>query len=157
MDKRELSKRVTELYADELQYAIARDDEVDVTKARTRAAMRIGREMEGRDMSAFWIGYVEGIARSVERQFEVDLSTGQLRFQDALRVADLTLVPTPKARVRDWLALDARHEEKFQQHASARSHERDAIREVVERLRAHGGDPTTFEACPDLFAEHKAA
>lgn len=153
MDRHEIRKRALELYSDEIQYSIARDDEVDLNSAREKAARRLGQEMDGRDMSPVWSGYVEGIARSAERSFEVDPSTGQLRFDDALRIRDLTFVPTPKARVHDWLALDARHEEKFLQHALARGRERDAIREIVERMRAHGGDPTTYEACPDMFAE----
>lgn len=157
MDRHEIKKRAQELYADEIQYAIARDDEIDLNTARHRAAMRLGREMEGQDMSLVWVGFVEGIARSAERGFEVDAATGQLRFGDALRVRDLTFVPTPKARLRDWLALDARREEKFQQHAAARDQERAFYREIVERLRAHGGDPTTFEACPDLFGHEAAA
>lgn len=157
MDKRDFRKRVVEIYADEMQYAIARDDEVELERIRVRAAMRLSRLMDGQDQSFLWLGYVEGIARQVERQFEVDVSTGQLRFGDALRVRDLTFVPTPKARLRDWLALDARHEEKFQEHAAARSQEREGIRSIVERLRAHGGDPTTFEACPDLFPEAESA
>lgn len=157
MDKDVIRRRALELYSDEIQYAIARDDEVDLNSAREKAARRLGQEMDGQDMSPVWIGYVEGIARSAERSFEVDPTTGQLRFGDALRVRDLTFVPTPRARVHDWLALDARHEEKFLQHALARGHERDAIHEIVERMRAHGGDPTTLEACPDLFAEAKVA
>lgn len=159
MDKHEIRKRALELYADEIEYAIARDDEIDLNHARARASMRLGREMEGQDMSSLWIAYVDGIARAAERGFEVDPATGQLRFGDALRVRDLTFVPTPKARLRDWLALDARHEEKFQQSAAKRERNRDAIRGIVERLRAHGGDPTTLEACPDLFpaADSEAA
>jgi len=155
VDKQEIKKRAIELYAGELQYAIAGEEEVDLDATRHRAAMRLGREMEGQDMSPVWVGYVQGIARDTERGFEVDAS-GQLRFGDALRVRDLTFVPTARARERDWLALDARHEEKLQQFAARRSQERDAIRSIIDRLRAHGGDPTTFEACPDLFPAAEA-
>lgn len=157
MDRHELRKRVSALYEDELQYAIARDDEIDLTSCRSRAAMRIGREMEGLDISAVWIGYVEGIARTVERGFEEDLTTGQLRVDGALRTGDLTFVPTPRMRERDWLTVDERHEIKYREHEAARAREQEAIRGIVERLRAHGGDPTTLEACPDLFAEREAA
>jgi hypothetical protein len=153
MDRTELRKRAVELYEDELQYAIARDDEIDLGSCRSRAAIRIGREMEGLDISAVWLGYVEGIARNVERGFEEDLTNGQLRLSGALRTGDLMFVPTPRMRERDWLTVDERHEAKYREHAEKRDRERAAIRGIVDRLRSYGGDPTTFEACPDLFGE----
>lgn len=151
MDKQEIAKRCHALYEDELQYAISRDDKLDLARCRARAAMRIGREMEGQDISGVWLGYVEGIARNVERGFEIDLSSGQLRLDGAIRTAALSLVPAGKAREQDWLDHDELRELKFREHAAKRARERDAIREIVDRLRAHGGDPTTIEACPDLF------
>lgn len=159
MDKAELRHRAVTLYEDELQYAIARDDEIDLSACRARAARRIGQEMEGRDMSSVWIGYVEGIARGVERGFEEDLRGGQLRLDGAMRTGDLMFVPTPRMRERDWLAVDERHQVKVTQHVEKAAREHAAIREIVERLRAHGGDPTTIEACPEMFAvtESKAA
>lgn len=157
MDEHELKRRITELYADELQYAIARDDEVDVVTCRARAAMRIGREMEGEDISALWLGYVIGIARSVEHAFEDDLSNGVLRIDGAVRTADLVLVPNARMRERDWLAVDERHRLKLAQHRGKFEREHEARMAIVERLRAHGGDPTTLEACPDLFPEQSVA
>src|SRR5258708_9488867 len=132
MDRDEVRKRALNFYCDELQYAIARDDEIDLNNARARAAMRLGRDMDMEDLSGVWLGYIEGIARSAERGYEVDTSTGQLRFDGALRVRDLTFVPTAKAKLRDWLSLDDRHETKFQQHAAAREPERDFTRVTVE-------------------------
>lgn len=157
MDKTELRKRVTVLYENELQFAIARDDEIDLSSCRARAAIRIGQEMEGEDISAIWLGYVEGIARHVERGFEEDLTNGQLRLDGAVRTGDLTFVPTPRMRERDWLAVDDRHQTKLDEHQVKREREHVAVLSIVGRLRAHGGDPTTIEACPDLFVIDEAA
>jgi hypothetical protein len=157
VNRDEIRKRALYHYEDELQYAIARDDEVDVVRARARAAARIGREMDGQDISGVWLGYIEAIARGVERRFEIDLTSGQLRMSGAVRVGDLVLVPAARMRLRDWLAFDARREAKFEEHANKRNAERKATSEIIDRLRAFGGDPTTFEACPDLFPEAQAA
>jgi len=152
MDKREMQERVKFFYADEIQYALARDDEIDLTTCRARAAIRVGREMEGRDISAVWLGYVEGVARNVEASFEEDITHGQLRLGGAIRVRDLTFVPTPKMRKRDWLTVDDRHHQKLVEHQAKRAREHEVIEQIVERIDAHGGDPTTIEACPDMFA-----
>lgn len=157
MDRHELKKRAQELYSDELQYAIARDDEIDLASLRARAALRLGREMEGGDMSIVWIGYIEGIARQAERAFEVDAATGQLRISGALRVGDLTFVPAAKARIRDWMALDDRRSAKLEEHRAAYTREHEAIASIVARMQEYGGDPTTAEACPDLFADEAVA
>lgn len=153
MDRRTLRRRATELYADELAWAIGSDERVELGNPRERAAARLGREMVDSDLSSIWLGYIEGIARATERNFEVDASTGQLRMGGALRVDDLTFVPVAQARIDDWLALDARHEAKLQEHIVSRDREREAHALIIGRLRAHGGDPTTFEACPDLFVD----
>lgn len=159
MDKKELRRRVTEIYESELSHALGHDEEIDLAQCRSRAAIRIGAEMAEEDISAVWIGHVEGIARNVERGFEVDLSNGQLRMDGAIRTAALSFVPATKARALDWTKHDQLREAKFREHASKRSGEREAIREIVNRLRSHGGDPTTIEACPELFldAEEQAA
>lgn len=157
MDKTEISRRVRELYEDELQYAIARDNEIDLTSCRARAALRVGREMEGQDISAVWIGYVEGIARGIERGFEEDLANGWLRLDGAVRTGDLTFVPTGWMRERDWLTVDERERVKVEEHEAKFARKHEARMEIIERLRAFGGDPTTAEACPDLFASEAAA
>jgi hypothetical protein len=159
MDRREIRERALELYSDELAYAIDADSEVaeiTLTEIRARAALRLGRAMAEEDISGVWLAYIDAIARTVERHFEVEVD-GQLKIGGAIRVGDLTFVPVAKARERDWLALDERHELKFREHAAKRAREREAIHAIVDRLRAHGGDPTTFEACPDLFATDEAA
>jgi hypothetical protein len=153
MDKHDLSKRAREIYADEIQYAIEGEpDRVDLADARTRAAERLGREIEGEDMSAVWSGFVDAIARQTERGFEDDLATGQLRFDGALRVQDLTFVPTPKARIRDWLEVDARHLNKVDHHVAKYQADHATRMEIVAEMEAFGGDPTTSEACPHRFA-----
>jgi hypothetical protein len=151
MAKTEIRARAQELYEDEVQYAIARDEEVDLQQARARAAERLGREREGQDNSDVWLGYIDGIARSVERGFEIDATSGQLRLGGALRVGDLVFVPADKARIRDWMALDQRREDTFRKHESKREKEQEFIHAIVDRMREFGGDPTTLEACPDLF------
>jgi len=148
---RQLQKRAAVLYEDELQYAIARDDQIDLATCRAKAAMRFGRDLTADDLGAIAVGVIERIARQVERGFEEDLSTLQLRIGGAIRTGDLTFVPSARARVADWLNLDEIREEVFRQHEAKRSRERDAIRSIVGRMREHGGDPTTIEACPDLF------
>lgn len=157
MNRDEIRKRTGDLYEDELQWSIDRDDQVDIAKARSRAAVRLGREMEGQDISGVWLGYVEAIARNIERRFEIDLTSGQLKIDGALRVGDLTLIPAGRMRLRDWVEFDARREAKYQEHADKRVSEREVTRAIIDRLRAHGGDPTTLDACPDLFSEQKAA
>jgi hypothetical protein len=153
MDKAEIRQQAVFYYEDELQYAIARDDKIDLNVCRAKAAMRVARKFEGQDLSPLWLGYIEGIARQVERGFEEDLTAGQLRFDGALRTGDLTFVPTPRMREHDWLSVDERHERKMREHVTKREREREAIRRIVERLRSYGGDPTTIEACPDLFPQ----
>lgn len=157
MDKHEIRQRARVLYEDELQYAIARDDEVDVTRCRARAAVRLGRELDGQDISGIWLGYVEGIAKTIEVAFEDDLSDGHLRFGGTIRTAANRLVPSGKARRQDLIAHDLMREQKFVEHAAKRTAERSAIAGLVARLDEFGGDPTLFEACPDLFEETQAA
>lgn len=156
MDKTEIRKRAQELYENELQHANERDDRIDYGRCRARAAIRIGSEMEGQDISGVWLGYIEGIARGCERGFEIDLASGQLRLDGAVRVGNLAAVPAGKMRELDWLAHDQMRETKLRDHSEKRAHERDAIRGIVDRLRSFGGDPTTLEACPDLFGEQAA-
>lgn len=157
MDKQAIRQRAQALYEDELQYSIARDERIDLARCRSRAAVRIGREMEGRDISGVWLGYVEGIARAVERGFEIDLSNGQLRVEGCVRVGNLAAIPAGKMRAADWIEHDAMRENKLREHVEKREHERQQIRQIVGRLRKHGGNPTTLEACPDLFAAEVAA
>lgn len=157
MDKTDIRKRGTALYEDELQYAIGRDDEVDLTACRSRASMRLGREMEGQNIDAVWFGYIEGIARSVERGFEIDLAIGQVRIGGALRTGSLRFVPADKARERDVVAWDDLREQKLHDFAAKRAQERPLVQEIVERMRSLGGNPTMLEACPYLFGEEAAA
>lgn len=152
MDKQQIRQRAQTLYEDELQYAIARDDEVDILSCRSRAAIRLlGREMEGQDVSAVWLGYIEGIAKGVERGFEVDLSEGEMRIGGVLRTGSLRVVSADRARERDLIAWDQLREEKFQQFAAKRGQERPLVQEAVARMREMGGDPMLIEACPDWF------
>lgn len=157
MAKNEITARARELYEDELQHAIEHDDEVDMTRARMKAAMRLGRLYEGRDISALWYSLVDGIARQVERGFEVDIASGQFRIGGAIRVAPLTFVPLQRAHAKDLLAHFAIREAKAVEHAAKWAQEGPAILAVVERMEAHGGDPTLIDACPDLFAIEAAA
>lgn len=152
MDRQEIRKRTRDLYADELQYAIARDDEVDTEAVREKAAARLARQLDERELYELCRGMVDAVSRSIERQFVVDLDTMQIGIGTALRTAANTLVPTARARRRDWLAFDALREQVFQDHAEKRTQERTAIRDIVARLDEYGNDPATFEACPDLFA-----
>lgn len=151
MDKHEIKRRAVALYEDELQYSIARDEQVDVARCRSRAGVRLGREMEGQDTSAVWLGYVENIAKSVERGFEVDLSVGEMRIGGVLRTGALRLVAADRARERDLLDWDALREQKMQEFVAKRSQERPLVQEAVDRMRGIGGDPTLIEACPDWF------
>lgn len=150
MDSREIKGLALELYSDELGHAIATADRIGLQDVRVRAAGRLDHAMATEDMRGVWLAYIDAIARAAERHFEVEVD-GQLRIGGAIRVGDLELVPVEKARERDWLALDDRRELKFQEHAAKRQREREAIRAIVDRLRDHGGDPTTLEACGDLF------
>lgn len=157
MDKIEIRKRAQALYEDELQYSIARDDEVDLTRCRSKAAIRLGREMEEQDISGVWLGYIEGIARAVERGFEIDLSVGEIRIGGTLRTGPLRFIPADKAREHDLLEWDAMRDSKLQDFVAKRAQEKPLIESIVGRMRAYGGNPTMLEACPDLFGEEKAA
>jgi len=151
MDKTEIRQRAQVLYEDELKYAIDRDDEVDILKCRSRASMRLGREMEGQDVSAVWLGYIEGIAKGVERGFEVDLSVGEMRIGGVLRTGSLKVVAADRAREIDLIAWNEMREQKLTQFAAKRSQERPLVQEAVGRMRQMGGDPTLIQACPDWF------
>lgn len=156
MDKLEIRKRAQALYEDELQYAITRDDEVDLVRCRARAATRLGREMDGQDISGVWLGYIEGIARGCERGFEIDFAVGQIRIGGMLRTGPLRFIPADRARAKDVLEWDVMREQKLSDFAAKRDHERPLVREALERMYAFGGDPTLLEAWPDLFGEQAA-
>lgn len=156
MDKDEIRKRARELYEDELQFSIARDDQVDLIQCRSRAAMRLGRELENQDISGVWLGYIEGIARSTERGFEIDLTVGEIRVGGTLRTGVLKVVPADKAREADLIEWYALREAKLDEFVAKRQQERPFVAEIIDRMRAHGGDPTLLEACPDLFGHEKA-
>lgn len=151
MDRNELRARGRELYADEMQYALAREDEVLTDTLKERATMRLAREVSEEEVYELCYGTIESVARQVERQFVVDLSNMQLSIGGAIRTSDRTLVPVDRARARDWIAFDALREASFQDHAAKRAREREAIRAILARLDAFGGDAATIEACPDLF------
>ena len=153
MDKHEITRRATFLYEDELQYAIARDDVVDIDRCRSRAATRLGQEMEGQDTSAVWFGFIEGIAKRVERGFEIDLSVGEMRLGGVLRTAALRLVAADRAREKDLMDWNTMREQKLQEFAAKRSQERPLVQQAIDRMREVGGDPTLIEACPDWFAK----
>lgn len=157
MDKQEIRKRGTALYEDELQYAIARDDEVDLNSCRSRAALRLGRELDGQDISAVWLGYIEGIARSVERAFEIDLDIGQVRIGGALRTGALRFVPADKCHARDLMEWDALREQKLNDFRAKREHERPIVAEALRRMDEYGGDPTLLSVWPELFEGRDAA
>lgn len=152
MDKHEITKRAIFYYEDELQYAIARDDVPDIDRCRTRASVRLGREMDGQDTSAVWLGFIEGIAKRVERGFEVDLSAGEMRIGGVLRTGTLRLVVAEKAREHDLIEWDALREQKLREFVEKRGQERPLVQSAVSRMREMGGDPTLIEACPDWFA-----
>lgn len=160
MDKEQIRQRAQFLYEDELTYSIKRDDEVDILKCRSRASMRLGREMEGQDTSAVWLGYIEGIAKSVERGFEVDLSVGEMRIGGVLRTGSLRVVSADRARERDLIAWNEMRDAKLQQFQVKRDQERPLVQDAIARMREMGGDPTLIQACPDWFgaaAEENAA
>jgi DNA-directed RNA polymerase delta subunit len=152
MDRQEIRERARFLYGDSLQYAIAREDEVDTNSVRENATLRLTREMEGLEIYELCRGMIDSVAKNVERQYIVDFETGQLSIGSAIRTGDNTLCPVEKARLRDWLAFDEIRERVFQSHAAKRAAEREQIAEIVERLSTVGGDPTTLEACPEKFA-----
>ncbi len=157
MQRHEISTRAAEVYADELRYALAREPEVDTEATRERATLRFAREMEGEENHYFLCrGWIEAVHNRVERSVVVDVD-GQLSVDGAIRVGDNILVPVAKAKVWDWTRFDQIREDKFQQHAEKRSRERQVIQEIIERLHSHGGNPTTFEACPEMFGEERAA
>lgn len=156
MDKLEIRRRAQELYEDELQFAIRRDDEIDVARCRARAATRLGREMEGRDISGVWLGYIEGIARGCERGFEIDFAVGQIRIGGMLRTGPLRFIPADRARAKDVLEWNVMRDRKLSDFAAKREHERPLVREALERMYAFGGDPTLIEAWPDLFGAQAA-
>lgn len=157
MDRQEIRNRSRDLYADELRYALAREDEVDTDVSRERATTRLTREMEGQEIRELCRGMIDSVAKNVERQYVVDLDSPQLIFGGAIRTGDNLLCPVEKARRRDWRLFDEIREQVFAQHASKRDRERKAIAEIMARLDERGDDPTTLEACPDLFAEAAAA
>lgn len=157
MDRQEIRERARFLYGDSLQYAIAREDEVDTDAVRENATLRLTREMEGMEIYELCRGMIDSVAKNVERLYIVDFQTGQLKIGSAIRTGDNKLCPTERARLRDWLAFDDIRETVFQAHASKRAAEREAISEIVERLQTFGGDPTTFEAWPERFGVQDAA
>jgi hypothetical protein len=158
MDRSDLLNRARFLYRDELQYALAREEKVDTDAVIERATLRLTREMEGQEIYELVHGLMVGVRRNVDREFVLDVYEGQLKIEGALRVGNSTLVSMKSAREEDWLAFDAIRETKFREHAAKRAVEREFIHEqIIPRLRAHGGSPTTFEACPDLFAVNEAA
>lgn len=157
MDRQEIRGRSRDLYSDELQYALDRDDEVNTDGVRDRATLRLTREMEGHEIYELCRGMIDSVAKNVERQYVVDLDSAQLSLGGAIRTGDNTLCPIERARRYDWVRFDKIREETFAQHAAKRDRERKAIREILDRLDAHGGNPTTLEACPDLFDESAAA
>lgn len=156
MDRREIHEKVTFFCEDELQYAIARDDKIDTDAVRERATMRLCRLVGEKEIYELARGLVDKVYRRVERGFMVDLSTGQLRIGSAIRTDDNTIVPTERARLRDWLAYDEIKERAFQNHLAAREAEREVTAGIIERLQGHE-DATTFEVCPDLFPAVEAA
>lgn len=155
MDRREIRERARFLCEDELQYAIARDDKVDTEAVRERATIRLNREIGEGELYDLVRGQIDSVYKGAERNYVLDLSAQQLGIGTAIKVDDNTLVPTPKARLRDWIAFDEIREQVFQQHAAKRVREREAIAEIVERLQGQE-DATTFAACPDLFEEAAA-
>lgn len=156
MDRDEIRARARTVYDDELRYSLSRDDITDTEAVRERATMRLARDGGDELVYELWRGLVDGIAKTVERRIVVDLVDSQLILGGAIRTGDNTLCPSEKARARDWLAFDAIRERVWQEHTAKRGRERTAILEIVARLDAHGGDPTTLEACPDLFGDDEA-
>lgn len=158
MDRREIQERARFLYTDELQYALAREQENFNTDApREKATMRLTREMEGQEIYELCRATIESISRNVERQFVVDVTEGQLRLEGAIRTGNNILISMRNARLEDWLAFDEMRESKFRDHEAKRDIERSFVRDViVPRLQAAGEDKTTFEACPDLFVNEEA-
>lgn len=152
MNRQEIRDRTRYLCEDELQYAIARDDNVDTEAVREKATMRLVREVSDTETYELVRGLVDSVFRAVERTFIVDLVSGQLGFGKAIRISDNTLRPVERARLRDWIAFDEIREQKFQEHASKRHREREVIAGIIERLQEHGDEATTGEVCPDLFA-----
>lgn len=157
LESHEIKKRAKVLYEDELHYAIERDDEVDIPECRAKAARRLGQEMDGQDVSSIWAGYVEGIAKGVERGFEVDLAAGEIRIGGVLRTGSLRLVPADKCHETDLLEWDALREQKYQEFGAKRAQERPMVDEAVGRMREMGGNPTLIQACPEWFAEDEDA
>ncbi len=156
MDRREIRKQASALCEDELQYALARDDEIDTDAVRERATLRLVRVVGKDEIYELARGLVESVYQRIERAFVIDLSTQQLRIGSAIRTDDNTLVPTEKARYRDWLAFDEIRERVFQEHAAKRETERAAIASILERLQGQD-DATTFSVCPDLFQTEEVA
>lgn len=158
MDRREIQDRARFLYGDEIQYALAREEgKVDTDVLREKAAIRLTREMSEGDTYALVRATIDSVSRNVERQYVVDLSDGQLQMDGAIRVGSNTICATRFAREEDWVAFDQLRELKFREHAIKRQAERDFIHnEIIPRLRAHGGDATTSEACADLAAKEAA-
>jgi len=153
MDRQEIRERARFFCSDELQYAIARDDKVDTEAVRERATMRLLREiLTDSERYELARGLVDSVYKRAEREYVVDLSVQQLGFRSTIKVDDNTLVPTTKARYRDWLAFDQIREHVFQAHAEKRAREREAIADILERLQGHE-DATTLDVCPDLFGE----
>lgn len=157
MDRREVRERARFVYDDELQYALAREDEINTETIRERATIRFVRDLGEDAVYELGRGFIDGIARNVERNHVVDFTTQQLAFHQAIRTGDNILVPAEKARAKDWIAFDEIRERTFQEHAAKRVLERQAIKQIIDRLYEYGGDPTTIEACPDRFPEAEAA
>lgn len=154
MNRDEIRERARFLCDDELQYALAREEKVDTNAVRERATMRLTREITESEMYELARGLIDGLYRRVERSYIVDLG-GQLGFSTAIRIDDNTLVPTPKARLRDWLAYEVIVDNAFVAHAEAWRKRKDAIAAILNRLGGRDDD-TTLDACPDLFGEAAA-
>lgn len=151
MNRQEIRDRSRFLIADELAYALARDDRVNTDAIRERATMRLARDVAEPEVYELCRGMIDAVARNVERDFVVDFNTQQLGFGKALRVDDNALCPVERATMRDWIAFDEIRERAYQNHKAKRDHERDRVAEIIERLESHGDEARTLEVCPDLF------
>lgn len=159
MDRRELQDRARFLASDELQYAIAREEAgFDTEVVREKATIRFAREAGDSEIYELCRATIDSIWRGVERQYVVDLNDGQLKIEGVIRTDNRTLLSMKKAREADWIAFDALRQAKLEEHSAKREVEHDFIyNEILPRLRAHGGDPTTAEACADLIEGAQAA
>lgn len=159
MDRREIQERAKFLAADELQYAIAREEAgFDTEVIREKATIRFAREAGDSEIYELCRATIDSIWRGVERQYVVDLNDGQLKIGGVIRTDNRTLLSMKNAREQDWIAFDAMRQAKLDEHSAKRDVEHDFIyNEILPRLRAHGGDPTTAEACGDLIEGERAA